>query len=132
MDLQWEMRSNYNARLCAGLRKSAGARTMENNGKNNAQSNRNRRKSVPSGCVPGRKIRKKEQADYRTPWRRNTGKVIEATSKLARHPNRREIQENRACAEPDLHKKQPAAEGRRARISVTRISAIAQAAAQCT
>ena len=34
------MRAKYNARLCAGFRKSAGAGTMANNEKNNAQSNR--------------------------------------------------------------------------------------------
>jgi hypothetical protein len=33
-DLQWKMRAKYNARLCAALRKFAGARTMENNEKN--------------------------------------------------------------------------------------------------
>jgi hypothetical protein len=43
MDLQWKMRPKYNVRLCAGLRKSVGARTMENNGKNNAQNNGNSR-----------------------------------------------------------------------------------------
>jgi hypothetical protein len=40
IDLQWQMRANYNARLCASSRKAAGARTMENNGKNNAMNNR--------------------------------------------------------------------------------------------
>src|SRR5262249_3524519 len=35
----------------AGFKKSAGARTMENNGKNNAQSNRNRRKIPASADV---------------------------------------------------------------------------------
>jgi hypothetical protein len=52
-DLQSKMHAKYNARLCAGLRKSARARTMENNeknngknnGKNNAWSNRNCRRS---------------------------------------------------------------------------------------
>src|SRR5262249_23690806 len=29
MDLQWKIRANYNVRLCAGLRISAGARTIE-------------------------------------------------------------------------------------------------------
>jgi hypothetical protein len=33
MDLQWKMRAKYNARPCEGKRKAAGARTMENNGK---------------------------------------------------------------------------------------------------
>src|SRR5215831_12759244 len=51
IDLQWKMRANYNARLCAGFKKSAGARTMENNGKNNVQSNRNRRKIPASADV---------------------------------------------------------------------------------
>src|ERR1051325_8680132 len=88
----------------------------------------------PGECLrpSKKKIRKKEQADYRTPWRRNTGKVIEAPSKLARHPNRREIQENRVTPHRTSTKKQPAAERRRARISVTRISTIAHAAARCT
>jgi len=45
IDLQWKMRAKYNARLCAGFRKSAGGRTMENNGKNNAQNNGNSRTS---------------------------------------------------------------------------------------
>jgi hypothetical protein len=31
------MRANYNARLCDGERKAAGAGTMASNGKNNAQ-----------------------------------------------------------------------------------------------
>jgi hypothetical protein len=39
------MRANYNARPCDGERKAAGAGTMENNGKNNAQNNGNSRKS---------------------------------------------------------------------------------------
>ena len=51
IDLQWKMRANYNARLCAGFRKSAGARTMGNNGKNNAHSNRNSRKIRASADV---------------------------------------------------------------------------------
>src|SRR5690242_10468576 len=42
IDLQWKMRANYNARPCAGFRKSVGARTVANNGKNNAQNNGNR------------------------------------------------------------------------------------------
>jgi hypothetical protein len=33
------MRANCNARPCDGERKAAGAKTMENNGKNNAQNN---------------------------------------------------------------------------------------------
>ena len=41
IDLQWKMGANYNARPCDGERKSAGAITMANNGKNNAQSNGN-------------------------------------------------------------------------------------------
>jgi hypothetical protein len=45
IDLQWKMRAKYNARLCASLRKAVSARTMGNNEKNNAQSNRNSRKS---------------------------------------------------------------------------------------
>jgi hypothetical protein len=44
-DLQWKMRANYNARPCTGERKASGARTMKNNGKNNAQNNGNRRKT---------------------------------------------------------------------------------------
>jgi hypothetical protein len=47
------MRANYNARPCDGERKAAGATTMENNGKNNAQNNGNSRKSgrvLTSGC----------------------------------------------------------------------------------
>jgi hypothetical protein len=39
------MRANYNARPCDGERKAAGAETMENNEKNNAQNNGNSRKS---------------------------------------------------------------------------------------
>ena len=35
--------ANYNVRPCADERKVAGARTMENNGKNNAQNNGNSR-----------------------------------------------------------------------------------------
>lgn len=34
-DLQWKMHANYNAKLCAGSRKSASARTMENNARSN-------------------------------------------------------------------------------------------------
>jgi 2-polyprenyl-6-hydroxyphenyl methylase/3-demethylubiquinone-9 3-methyltransferase len=49
IDLQWKIPANYNARLCAGLRKSGGATTMANNGKNSAQNNRNRRKSMTLG-----------------------------------------------------------------------------------
>ena len=49
MDLQCECDADYNARPCAGEEKAAGAGTMENNGKNNAQSNRNSRKC---GRVP--------------------------------------------------------------------------------
>jgi hypothetical protein len=45
IDLQWQKRANYNARLCASLRKAAGAGTMENNEKNNAQNNGNSRRS---------------------------------------------------------------------------------------
>jgi len=57
IDLQWKMRANYNARLCAGFRKAAAAKTMANMGKNNAQSNRNSRKSgrvLTSGRGAGR------------------------------------------------------------------------------
>jgi hypothetical protein len=43
MDLQWNMRANYNARPCADERKVAGAKTMGNNGKNNAKNNGNSR-----------------------------------------------------------------------------------------
>jgi hypothetical protein len=43
IDLQWKMRANYNARPCDGERKAAGAGTMKNNGKNNAQNNGNSR-----------------------------------------------------------------------------------------
>src|ERR1700756_5300598 len=53
IDLQWKMRANYNARPCGGERKAAGAETMKNNGKNNAQNNGNSRKSgrvLTSGC----------------------------------------------------------------------------------
>ena len=53
IDLQWKMRANYNARPCDGDRKAAGAATMASNGKSNAQSNRNSRKSgrvLRSGC----------------------------------------------------------------------------------
>jgi hypothetical protein len=53
IDLQWKMGANYNARPCDGERKSAGAITMANNGKNNAQNNGNSRKSarvLTSGC----------------------------------------------------------------------------------
>jgi hypothetical protein len=32
-DLQWKFDANYNARLCEGERKAAGARTMASNGK---------------------------------------------------------------------------------------------------
>jgi hypothetical protein len=40
IDLQWKMRANYNAGLCASLRKAAGARSIAINGKNNSQNNR--------------------------------------------------------------------------------------------
>jgi hypothetical protein len=57
---------------------------MESNEKNNAEQ-RNRRKIRGECLRPWKKnSEKKEQADYRTPWRGNTGKVIEAPSKLAR------------------------------------------------
>src|SRR5262245_25421562 len=39
MDLQWKMRADYNASPCAGSRKPASARTMENNEKNNGKNN---------------------------------------------------------------------------------------------
>jgi hypothetical protein len=39
------MRANYNARLCGSFRKSASAKTMKNNEKNNAQNNGNCRMS---------------------------------------------------------------------------------------
>src|SRR5262249_51205978 len=88
IDLQWKMHADYNARLCASLRKAAGARTMENNGnnngKNNAQSNGTVARSPPPGHVETRE------------------------------------------------KQSPAAERRRAQISITRISAIAHSVAQCT
>jgi hypothetical protein len=45
IDLQWKMRANYNARLCDGERKTAGAGTMASNGKNNAPGNGNSRNS---------------------------------------------------------------------------------------
>jgi hypothetical protein len=51
IDLQWKMRANYNASLCASLRKAAGAGTMENNAKNNALSNRNSRKTGRRRCA---------------------------------------------------------------------------------
>jgi hypothetical protein len=41
MDLQCECGANYNGRPCADERKAAGAGTMGNNGKNNAQNNGN-------------------------------------------------------------------------------------------
>jgi hypothetical protein len=41
IDLQLKIRANYNATLRTDLRNAAGAKTMANNGKNNAQSNRN-------------------------------------------------------------------------------------------
>ena len=41
MDLQCDMRANYNASPCDDEGKGAGARTMENNGKNNAKNNGN-------------------------------------------------------------------------------------------
>jgi hypothetical protein len=44
-DLQWKMRTNYNARPCDGERKAAGAGTMASNGKNNAENNGSSRKS---------------------------------------------------------------------------------------
>jgi hypothetical protein len=68
-DLQWKMRANYNARLCAGLRKSAGARTMDNNEK--TMRGATEPSENPGECLRPweEKIRKKEQADYRTPWR---------------------------------------------------------------
>jgi hypothetical protein len=49
IDLQWKMRANYNASPCADEEKAAGAGTIANNRKNNAQSNRN---SQTSGRVP--------------------------------------------------------------------------------
>jgi hypothetical protein len=39
------MRANYNARPCDRGRKAAEAKTMANNGKNNAQNNGNNQKS---------------------------------------------------------------------------------------
>jgi hypothetical protein len=54
MDLQWKMRGNYNARLCASLRKAADARTMENNGKNNAQNNGTVARKLPLRPVMSR------------------------------------------------------------------------------
>jgi hypothetical protein len=45
IDLQWKMRANYNVSPCDDERKAADARTMENNGKNNAQNNGNSRTS---------------------------------------------------------------------------------------
>jgi hypothetical protein len=51
------MRANYNARPCDGERKAAVPRTMASNGKNNAQSNGNSRKSgrvLTSGCDRGK------------------------------------------------------------------------------
>jgi hypothetical protein len=57
IDLQSKMRANYNARPCDGERKAAVPRTMASNGKNNAQSNGNSRKSgrvLTSGCDRGK------------------------------------------------------------------------------
>jgi hypothetical protein len=45
IDLQWQKRANYNVTLCEGFRKAAGAGTMANNGKNNAQNNGNNPRS---------------------------------------------------------------------------------------
>jgi hypothetical protein len=39
MDLQWKIGTNYNASHCVGERKTPGARTMDNNEKNNAENN---------------------------------------------------------------------------------------------
>jgi len=48
-----------------------------------------RRPGIFRAALVKKKSAKKEQADYRTPWRRNTGKVTESPGELARHPNRR-------------------------------------------
>jgi hypothetical protein len=40
IDLQWKMRANYNVRPCAGEKKAAGVRTMENNEKTMRKSHR--------------------------------------------------------------------------------------------
>jgi hypothetical protein len=50
IDLQWKMRGNYNARPCAGFRKAAVPRTIENNGKNNAKNNGTVGNPPTSGC----------------------------------------------------------------------------------
>jgi hypothetical protein len=46
-DLQWKIDAVCNATPCDDERKAAGAITMENNEKNNAENNGNNRKSGP-------------------------------------------------------------------------------------
>jgi hypothetical protein len=65
IDLQWKIRANYNARLCASLRKAAGARTMGNNGKNNAQNNGTVARKLPHRPVlstPTKAIARRREA----------------------------------------------------------------------
>jgi hypothetical protein len=45
INLQWEIRGNYNASPCVNFEKVVSAKTMENNGENNAKNNGNSRKS---------------------------------------------------------------------------------------
>jgi hypothetical protein len=47
-DLQGQMRAKYKATPCEGEGKTARAGTMENNGKNNAENNRNSMNGVPA------------------------------------------------------------------------------------
>jgi hypothetical protein len=69
-DLQWKIGANCNARPCDSERKAAGATTMENNGKNNAQNNGNRR---TSGRVltSGRERSRSYDVAARGRWRPN-------------------------------------------------------------
>jgi hypothetical protein len=72
IDLQWEMRANYNVSPCDDERKVADARTMENNGKNNAQNNGNGR---TSGRVLTRRLVKSTPHKNNRPPPRGAGRI---------------------------------------------------------
>jgi hypothetical protein len=70
IDLQWKMRANYNVSPCAGEEKTAGAGTMANNGKNNAQNN-GKQSDLRARLTPGYERSTSSDVVACGPWRPN-------------------------------------------------------------
>jgi hypothetical protein len=102
------MGANYNARLCAGSRKSAGARTMENNGKNNAQNSGT--VGHPGALTSGRDLGK--------------DRALQTTLVLRKAPHHPQ-DVGLLSALPERERPPMSSGGRRSQCSETRISAIA-------